>query len=325
MSIMLMDRLIARVIETSAPIVAELTPTLDQVPARMKEEEFLTRGKTPEALARVFYRFNRAIIDHIHDLVPAVKPQIAFYEQLGVPGINCYAKTISYAKSKGLLVIGDIIAGDMFSAGKARSHGHIGKLEIDGTNHRIFDVDFITVNPYLGYDSIEPYLEDCKNYGKGIFVLVKTSNPSSDDIQNQIINAGLPLYLHVGNLVKKWGENLTGKFGYSSIGALVGINHPEEGKKLREHMPGTFFLVSSYGAKNGTKNGTQNSTKSDTNNNLITAKNLKGMINKDRSGIICSCDITGAHKLDAYKSYGEAGFAQAARASLLDMKRDLMS
>ena len=311
---MLMDKLIARIIELQSPIVVGLDPRLSQIPNHIKEEFFLSQGKTPEAAATIIYRFNQAIINHIFDLVPAVKPQIALYEQFGVPGINCYINTVKYAKSKGLLVIGDIKRGDIASTAEAYSHGHIGKVDIDGTSHSVFDEDFITVNPYMGHDSVEPYLADCKNYGKGIFVLVKTSNPGSTDIQDIAIaggeasQEGLPIYRHVGNLVSDWGRNLIGKHGFSAVGAVVGATHPEEGKILRENMPHTFFLVPGYGAQGGL------------------AKDLQGMFNKDRLGIIVNSSrgITGAFQSDVYKNFGEDNFAQAARAAVLDMRKDLM-
>ena len=304
---MLIDTLIDRIIELDSPIVVGLDPRLSQIPSKIKEEAFLRRGKTPEAVARIFYRFNRAIIDHIYDLVPAVKPQIAFYEQLGASGLDSYIKTIAYAKSKGLIVIGDIKRGDIASTAEAYSHGHIGRIEIEDTVHRVFDEDFITVNPYMGSDSIEPYLSDCKSHGKGIFVLVKTSNRGSRDIQDIEISKGLPLYRHVGDLVSNWGKKLIGRHGFSSVGAVVGATYPGEGQALREAMPHTFFLVPGYGAQGGT------------------AKDLAGMYNKNRLGIIVSSSrgITGAFQMDMYKGYGESGFAQAARAAVLDMKRDL--
>ena len=308
MLINLMDHLVARIIELKSPIVVGLDPRLSQIPGHIKDEIFLSQGKTPEAAANVIYQFNQAIINHIYDLVPAVKPQIALYEQLGIPGINCYLKTITYAKSKGLIVIGDVKRGDIASTAEAYSHGHIGMVEIEGTSHKIFDEDFITINPYMGHDSVEPYLTDCKKFDKGIFVLVKTSNPGSADIQDIITAAGQPIYHHVGDLVSSWGKDLIGKHGFSSVGAVVGATHPEEGKMLREAMPHTFFLVPGYGAQGGT------------------AKDLKGMFNKDELGIIVNSSrgITGAFQLDAYKNYGEANFAQAARAAVSDMRKDLM-
>ena len=311
---MLIDKLVARIIELKSPIVVGLDPRLSQIPDHIKEEVFLSHGKIPEAAATIIYRFNQEIIDNICDLVPAVKPQIALYEQFGVPGINCYINTVEYAKAKGLLVIGDIKRGDIASTAEAYSHGHIGKVDIAGTSHNIFDEDFITVNPYMGHDSVEPYLADCKNYGKGIFVLVKTSNPGSADIQDILIadckssKGGLPIYRHVGNLVRGWGRDLIGEYGFSAVGAVVGATHPEEGRVLRENMPHTFFLVPGYGVQGGT------------------AKDLQGMFNKDRLGIIVNSSrgITGAFQAEQYKNFGEVNFAQAARAAVLDMRKDLM-
>ena len=305
---MLIDRLIDRIIELGSPIVVGLDPRLSQIPAKIKEDVFLRRGKTPEAAAKIFYRFNKAIIDHIYDIVPAVKPQIALYEQFGTPGLECYINTIAYAKSKGLFVIGDIKRGDIASTAEAYSHGHIGRVEVEETQHRVFAEDLITVNPYLGSDSVEPYLSDCKEYDKGIFVLVKTSNKGSRDIQDVKMADGLPLYRHVGNLVSDWGKGSAGMHGFSSVGAVVGATHPEEGAALREAMPHTFFLVPGYGAQGGT------------------AKDLAGLYNKKRLGIIVnnSRGITAAFQNERYKTYGESNFAKAAREAVLDMKRDLM-
>ena len=308
---MLIDKLIARIDELSSPICVGLDPRLDQIPRRIKDEEFMRRGKTPDAVSRIFYRFNKAIIDSVYDIVPAVKPQIAMYEQLGTSGLDCYIKTVAYAKSKGLLVIGDVKRGDIGPTAAAYSHGHIGRVEIEEASHKIFDEDFITINPYLGGDSIDPFLTDCKKHGKGIFVLVKTSNKGSADIQDLMIyrepNGKIPLYYHVGNLVSIWGEGLIGSQGFSSVCAVVGATHPEEGKVLRENMPHTFFLVPGYGAQGGS------------------GKDLTGMFNKNRQGIIVnnSRGVTGAYLSEQYKNYGESGFAQAARAAVLDMRRDI--
>ncbi|MCL2016052.1 MAG: orotidine-5'-phosphate decarboxylase [Defluviitaleaceae bacterium] len=305
---MLIDKLVSRIIDLDSPIVVGLDPRLDKMPQKLRDEIFFVRGKTPEAAARIFYRFNKAIIDHIYDIVPAVKPQIAMYEQLGVAGIDCYIKTVSYAKSKGLLVIGDIKRGDIATTAEAYSHGHIGKIEIEDTVHKAFDEDFITVNPYMGSDSVSPYLSDCQKYGKGIFVLVKTSNKGSKDIQDLITVDGLPIYRHVGNLVSEWGNDLIGEHGFSSVCAVVGATHPEEGTILRENMPHTFFLVPGYGAQGGT------------------AKDLQGMYNPDKLGIIVNSSrgITEAFHSEEYKTYGEHNFAQAARDAVLAMKRDLL-
>ncbi|MCL1987114.1 MAG: orotidine-5'-phosphate decarboxylase [Firmicutes bacterium] len=306
---MLIDKLISRIIDLDSPIVVGLDPRLDKMPQYLKDKVFLVRGKTPESVARIFYRFNKAIIDNIYDIVPAVKPQIALYEQLGVAGIDCYIKTVSYAKSRGLLVIGDIKRGDIAATAEAYSRGHIGRLTIEDTIHKAFDEDFITVNPYMGYDSVSPYLDDCQKYGKGIFVLVKTSNKGSKDIQDLATADGLPIYRHVGNLVSEWGNGLIGEHGFSSVCAVVGATFPEEGAVLRQNMPHTFFLVPGYGAQGGTAN------------------DLKDMFNSDGLGIIVNSSrgITEAFHMEEYKSFGENNFAQAAREAVLDMRRDLLS
>jgi len=305
----LIDKLIDRITELKSPIVVGLDPRLEQIPSHIKESGFKEFGKTPYAAAKIIYRYNREVIDQIYDLVPAVKPQIALYEQYGSHGIDCYIKTITYAKSKGLLVIGDVKRGDIASSAEAYSDGHIGRVGIEGNSQEVFYEDFITVSPYLGGDSVEPFLDDSNKYGKGIFVLVKTSNPGSADIQDETLASGIPMYQHIGKLVSKWGAGLIGKSGYSTVGAVVGATHPEIGRELRALMPHTFFLVPGYGAQGGT------------------AKNLKGMLNKDGLGIIVnnSRGITGAYLLNEYKSYGEKGHAQAARAAVTDMKRELMS
>ena len=304
---MLIDRLIARIIELESPIALGLEPQLSQIPRRMKEDIFFSRGKTPEAAARIIYRFNRAIIDHIYDLVPAVTLQIALYEQFGVPGINCYIKTVDYARSKGLFVIGDLKRGDVSYAAAAYSNGHIGKVDIENSAHKVFDEDFITVNPYMGYDAVMPFIMDCKNHNKGIFMMVKTSNPGAAAIQNVLTAEGQAFFCHIGALVSEWGYGLIGKYGFSSVGAMVGLNQPSEGKMLREIMPHSFFLVPGLQEKGSAK------------------ELLKGTLNKDRLGMILksSSDITAAFMLDEYKSYGEVGFAQAARAAVTDLKKDL--
>ena len=303
---MLIDRLIAKITNLNAPIVVGLDPRLGQIPGHIKEAVYAARGKTPEAAAEIIFTFNQAIIDAVHDIVPAVKPQIAMYEQFGPAGLCCYFRTVEYAKSKGLIVIGDIKRGDIASTAEAYSSAHIGMAEIEGEFAAISQTDFITVNPYMGYDSVEPYLSDCQKYDRGLFILVKTSNPSSRDIQDMQAADGRPVYMHVGELVSEWGAGFIGKSGFSSIGAVVGATHPAEGKALREMLPHTFFLVPGYGAQGGK------------------AADLTGMLNKDGLGIIVnnSRGITGAYQSEKYKT-GEKDFAKAARAAALDMKADL--
>jgi len=302
---MLIDRLINRITELSAPIVVGLDPRLDQIPAYIKEASFTKHGRTPYAVAEIFIQFNQKIIDQIYDIIPAVKPQIAMYEQFGAQGIEAYLQTVAYAKSKGLIVIGDIKRGDIASTAEAYSNMHIGRVDIDGESVEIAQTDFITINPYMGYDSVEPYLSDCKQYDKGLFILVKTSNKGSKDIQDIVLANGKPLYTQVGELVSTWGKNFIGEHGYSNIGAVVGATHPSEAAELRKIMPNTFFLVPGYGAQGGS------------------GKDLKDLWTKNYGAIVNnSRGIIGAYLLEKYKC-DEKDFAKANRQAVLDMKADL--
>ncbi|MCL1787101.1 MAG: orotidine-5'-phosphate decarboxylase [Defluviitaleaceae bacterium] len=310
---MLIDRLIKKITDLHAPIVVGLDPRLDQIPTYLKEEIYTTHGRTPAAVAQIFTQFNKAIIDQIHDIVPAVKPQIAMYEQFGPHGITAYLDTIAYAKSKGLIVIGDIKRGDIASTAEAYSNAHIGRVNIDGETIEIAQTDFITINPYMGYDSVEPYFADCKQYDKGLFILVKTSNKGSADIQDLelkpspwgLIKTHPPLYERVGDLVETWGKDFIGEYGYSNIGAVVGATHPSQAADLRKHMPKTFFLVPGYGAQGGSGKDLF----------YLWAKNYGAIVNNSRG-------ITGAYQTDKYKT-DEKDFAKASRQAVLDMKADL--
>ena len=306
---MLIDRLIDKIKTLNAPIVVGLDPRLSQIPSHVIEDAYTVYGKTLPGAAAAILSFNQTIIDNIYDIVPAVKPQIAMYEQFGPAGLSCYFFTVEYAKQKGLIVIGDIKRGDIASTAEAYSNAHIGVVSLEGEGEPVqvkANTDFITVNPYMGYDSIEPYLSDCQKYDKGLFVLVKTSNPSSSQLQDLEAADGRPIYAHVGQLVSQWGEGLIGQSGFSNIGAVVGATHPSQGKALREMLPHTFFLVPGYGAQGGK------------------AEDLTGMLNKDGIGIIVnnSRGITSAYQTEKYKASDEE-FALAARASALDMKADL--
>ena len=303
---MIIDVLIEKIKETQNPTVVGLDPRLNFVPEFIKNECVEKYGKTPKAVAESFFEFNKGIIDNVYDLVPAVKPQIAMYEMLGVDGIDCFIKTCDYASKKGLVIIGDIKRGDIASTAEAYSDGHIGEIDCFGIKHKIFNEDFITVNPYLGWDSIEPYMANCKNYNKGLFVLVKTSNPNSGQFQNLDVG-GLTLYQKVGQLVESWGEKLMGENGYSSVGAVVGATHPDEAKILRELMPHTFFLVPGYGAQGGK------------------AEDLAVCSDKDGLGAIVNSSrgIIAAYKKDEYSKFTEKEFGLAARQAVIDMKADL--
>lgn len=274
----MIDQLIERIEVTKHPIVVGLDPRLQYIPAFIKKEAFGQHGKSPQGAAAAILRFNQEIIDSIYDIVPAVKPQIALYEQYGAPGIEAYYETIAYARKRGLIVIGDIKRGDIASTAEAYAQGHLGEVEIEGTYHRGAEAHSVTLNPYLGYDAIEPFLQVCKQENRGLFILVKTSNPNSGQLQNLKVGERY-LYEIVGELVRDWGKELMGSRGYSQVGAVVGATYPEEAAVLRKLMPHSFFLVPGYGAQ-GAK-----------------AEDLKGCFNRDGLGalIASSRGIISAH------------------------------
>ncbi len=305
---MIIDTLIDKINEKGNPTVVGLDPRLNYIPGYITEKYYSKYGHTKKAAAKAMLKFNKKIIDEVYDIVPAVKPQIAMYERYGIEGIKAYAKTIEYAKLKGLVVIGDIKRSDIASTAEAYSDGHIGQIEIEDENYVAdFAQDFITLNPYLGSDSITPFLEDCKNFDKGLFVLAKTSNPHSGELQD-LIAGGKPVYEHIGALIEKWGEELVGKYGYSSVGAVVGATHSEQAARLREIMPHTFFLVPGYGAQGGTAEDL-----------AVCFKNGIGAVVNSSRGIIA------AHMKDIYKDCytDDKDFAKAARQACIDMKNDL--
>lgn len=305
---MIIDKLIEKIQQTGNPTVVGLDPRLNYIPEYITERYYTKYGFTTKAAAKAMLKYNKKIIDAIYDIVPAVKPQIAMYERYGIEGLKCYVKTIEYAKEKGLIIIGDIKRSDIASTAEAYSDGHIGKVTIGENEYEGFKQDFITLNPYLGSDSITPFLKDCKEYEKGLFILAKTSNPNSGEIQDLLVD-GAPLYEKVGSLISKWGEELIGQYGFSSVGAVVGATHPDQAKRLREIMPHTFFLVPGYGAQGGT------------------AEDLAVCFNKDGLGAIVNSSrgIIAAHMKEEYKECytDERDFAQAARQACIDMKNDL--
>lgn len=303
----MIDTLIKKIKETENPTVVGLDPRLAFVPQFIKDEMLDTYGNTPEAVAKAYLKFNQGIIDEVADLVPAVKPQVAMYEQLGAVGMQAYIDTISYAKEKGLVIVGDIKRSDIASTAEHYSDGHIGRVVVEGESYEIYKEDFITLNPYLGYDSIEPYMSNCKTYDKGLFVLVKTSNPNSGETQDIKVENGMYYYEYIGSLVKQWGEKAMGEIGYSRIGAVVGATHKEQGIALRKLMPKTFFLVPGYGAQGAT------------------AEDLKGCFNDDGLGALVNSSrgIIAAYQKEQYKGFGDADYAKASRQAVLDMKADL--
>ncbi|HAF27365.1 MAG TPA: orotidine-5'-phosphate decarboxylase [Lachnospiraceae bacterium] len=304
----MIDRLINEIQKKDAPIVVGLDPNLKFIPEFIKDRAFEEKGETLEGAAEAVWQFNKGIVDEVYDLIPAVKPQIAMYEQFGIPGLIAFEKTVKYCKEKGLIVIGDIKRGDIGSTSAAYATGHIGKIEIGKNTFAPFDEDFVTVNPYLGTDGVKPFVDACKEYDKGIFVLVKTSNPSSGEFQDRIID-GRPLYEHVGEMVEKWGAEVPGE-KYNDVGAVVGATYPEMGMALRKLMKKTFILVPGYGAQGGK------------------GSDLKAFFDKDGSGAIINSSrgIIAAYKSDDYKDrFTEKEYAKASRQAVLAMKDDIKS
>ncbi|MBK5897518.1 orotidine-5'-phosphate decarboxylase [Catonella massiliensis] len=303
----MIEKLVERIKKLEAPIVVGLDPTLNFVPGFLLDKAINEKGETLEAAADAIFEFNKKIVDAVYDLIPAVKPQIAMYEQFGIPGLMAFKKTLDYCHEKGLLVIGDAKRGDIGSTSTAYAIGHIGKVKVGSTEIAPFDEDFLTINPYLGSDSVVPFVEECKKYDKGLFILVKTSNPSSGEFQDQKVGKKA-VYELVGKKVDEWGAELI-KNGYSDVGAVVGATYPEMGEVLREIMPKAYILVPGYGAQGGT------------------AAELKPFFNKDGLGAIVNSSrgIIAAYKQEKYAEYGAEGFAEAARAAVIDMKNDIAS
>lgn len=301
----MINKLIANIQKTNAPIVVGLDPMLNYIPKHVQEKAFKEYGETLEGAAEAIWQFNKEIVDHTYDLIPAVKPQIAMYEQFGIPGLMAYKKTVDYCKEKGLVVIGDIKRGDIGSTSAAYATGHVGKVQVGSKKYAGFDVDFVTLNPYMGSDSINPFIDACKEEKRGMFVLVKTSNPSSGEFQDQLVN-GRPLYELVGEKVAEWGEGFMGD-SYSYVGAVVGATYPEMGKILRKIMPKAYILVPGYGAQGGQ------------------GKDLVHFFNEDGLGAIVNSSrgIIAAYKQEKYAKFGEENFAEASRAAVEDMVADI--
>lgn len=241
------DKLIDKIKEKDNPTVIGLDPRYDIIPDCIKNKY----SQDLEGAGKAIIEFNKALIDAVYDIIPAIKPQIAFYEMFGIYGMKAFEETCKYAKEKGMIVIADMKRGDIGTTAKAYSNASIGKTKIGEINHSIYDVEFVTVNPYLGTDGVIPFIEDCKEYGKGIFVLVKTSNKSSGELQDLVTEDGEKIYIKVAKLVNEWGKELIGKYGYSSISSVVGATYPKQLEELRKVMPHSYFLIPGYGAQGG--------------------------------------------------------------------------
>ena len=303
----MINKLVAKIQKTEAPIVVGLDPMMKFVPAHIQKAAFDEYGETLKGAAEAIWQYNKQIVDAIYDLVPAVKPQIAMYEQFGIEGMIAFKKTVDYCKEKDLVVIGDIKRGDIGSTSEAYAVGHLGKVQVGSNSFYGFDEDFATVNPYLGSDGVKPFMKVCGEEKKGIFVLVKTSNPSSGEFQDRLVD-GKPLYEIVGAQVDAWGSELMGD-SYSYVGAVVGATYPEMGKVLRKLMPKTYILVPGYGAQGGK------------------AEDLVHYFNKDGLGAIVNSSrgIIAAYKQDKYARFGAANFADASRQAVVDMIEDITS
>ena len=301
----MIQKLISNIQKTKAPIVVGLDPMLNYIPEQIKEKAYQEFGETLEGAAEAIWQYNKEIVDCTYDLIPAVKPQVAMYEQFGIEGMKAFKKTVDYCKSKGLVVIGDVKRGDIGSTSAAYATAHLGKVQVGSKTYSAFDEDFATVNPYLGSDGIKPFMEVCKEEKKGLFILVKTSNPSSGEFQDQLVN-GRPLYELVGEKVAQWGEECMGD-KYSYIGAVVGATYPEMGKTLRKIMPKTFILVPGYGAQGGK------------------GADLVHFFNEDGLGAIVNSSrgIIAAYKQEKYASFGELNYADASRQAVKDMIDDI--
>lgn len=317
-----MDRLIEAIAEKQNPSIVGLDPTVAVVPAQViaafgdevRAEVQQTAEIPATQLAVAFFEFNRTIIDAVADIVPAVKPQIAMYEALGPAGLDVYTMTCEYAENQGLYVLGDIKRGDIGSTASAYAQ-HLSGVESlnGGENYNPWHEDAITVNPYLGVDGIIPFVDAAQRYDKDVFVLVRTSNPSSSQLQELELAQGGTVYERVGDLVETWGSETCGSHGYSRVGAVVGATHPEQGKALRRRMPHTFFLVPGYGAQGAS------------------AKDVSGMFDADGSGAVVNSSrgIIGAwkHSTD-YSSHMDVQdtldlVANSARAAAEDMRDEL--
>ena len=302
----IIDQLIEKIKIMKNPTVIGLDPRYEMLPKCVKEKY----PKTLEGVGQAIIEYNKELIDAIYDIIPAIKPQIAFYEMYGIPGMQAFKETCEYAKQKGMFVIADIKRGDIGSTAQGYSNAYLGKTKIEENEQSLYDIDFVTVNPYMGTDCVKPFIDDCKKYNKGLFILVKTSNPSSGELQDVKLENGEEVYTRVAKYVEKWGEELRGEYNYSSISAVVGATYPEQLKQLRQIAPHTYFLIPGYGAQGG---------KAEDIALGFDENGLGGIVNASRS-LMC------AYKSDMWKGkFEEKDYAKATRAEAIRMKEELCS
>ena len=298
------DLLIDKIKEKNNPTVIGLDPRYNMIPSFIKEKY----GKDIKGVCDAILEYNKRLIDSTYDIIPAVKPQIAFYEMYGIEGLKAFKETCKYAKEKGMVVIADIKRGDIGTTAAAYSNAFLGKTDLNDNLYSAFDVEFVTVNPYLGSDGILPFIEDCRKYNKGIFILVKTSNKSSGELQDIKTEDGKEIYVKVAELVNKWGKELIGENGYSSVSSVVGATYPEQLKILREVMSNSYFLIPGYGAQGG---------KAEDIALGFDSNGLGGIVNASRS-------LMFAYKLDRWKDiYTERDFEKATREEAIRMRDEL--
>ncbi len=301
------DRMIQGIVKTQNPTVAGLDPKLDFIPDYIKENAYMEHGKTLEGAAEALFEFNKGLIDALCDIVPAVKPQAAYYEMYGWNGVHALQKTIAYAKSRGMFVITDAKRNDIGTTMEAYAKAHLGVTDIEGEQAEAFGADALTVNGYLGTDGVKPVINVCQGNDKGLFVLVKTSNPSSGELQDRVLDDTLTLYRTMGNMCEAWGKDLMGQYGYSGVGAVVGATYPQQLGELRKALPHTFFLVPGYGAQGG---GAADVAPA------FDEKGLGAIINSSR-GIMC------AWKKES--GLDPKDYAQAARREAIRMRDEIVS
>ena len=302
----IIDQLIEKIKIMKNPTVIGLDPRYEMLPKCVKDKY----PKTLEGVGQAIIEYNKALIDAIYDIIPAIKPQIAFYEMYGIPGMQAFKETCEYARQKGMFVIADIKRGDIGSTAQGYSNAYLGKTKIEEKEQSLYDIDFVTVNPYMGTDCVKPFIDDCKKYNKGLFILVKTSNPSSGELQDVKLENGEEVYTRVAKYVEKWGEELRGEYNYSSISAVVGATYPEQLKQLRQIAPHTYFLIPGYGAQGG---------KAEDIALGFDENGLGGIVNASRS-LMC------AYKSDMWKDkFEEKDYAKATRAEAIRMKEELCS